>query len=233
MPFSGNKTYGFLALTVTEVEGTHTSSYSGLSHFNLIGSDGNRNYQVNIDSQSSSSPNVMMINTTVSAKDMQNIILAPLSPFSPGFLPLRSQPGSGALDLIRQSEFTNVVQALAECSPASANQIGSQLSAALTTGAQLLVFGTYYDDEDDQYRQSSSYGHSRYQENSSLPPRGMDDVHLNQGTPSSQHQSADNGIYQDGALFILNQDGSANAFFFMFSGQCLQTDNNGNCQGNC
>ncbi|WP_348946413.1 DUF2278 family protein [Chitinibacter sp. FCG-7] len=226
MPFPANKTYGILQLQVTDVEGTHTSSYSGLSHFNLLGSDGQKSYQINIDLQSSSNPNVVLYNATIASSDMQNILNA-AGGSNPGFQALSSQPGTGALDLLRQSLFAPVVSAWQSSTASSADQIGSQLSAALSVGASLVVFGTYYDDNDNS--NESRYGRDRAQTNSQLPPRGMDDVHLNQGTPDSQEQCRDNGIYQDGALFILNSDGSANAFFFMFAGQCLQTDSNGNC----
>ncbi|WP_028456232.1 DUF2278 family protein [Chitinilyticum litopenaei] len=234
MPFPASKTYGTLSIQVTDVEGTHTSSFSGLSHFNLLGSDGSRSYQVNIDSQSSANPNVLMTSNTVSASDMQQILAAAGNPPA-GFTALATQAGSGALDLIRQAQFAPVIAAFQSGTPLSADQIGAQLAQALTVGASLVVFGTYYDDstQDQSEPRWHSYGRQRAQENSQLPPRGMDDVHLNQGTPSSQEQSADNGTYQDGALFVLNADGSATAFYFMFAGQCLQTDDSGNCSNGC
>jgi uncharacterized protein YukJ len=74
------------------------------------------------------------------------------------------------------------------------------------------------------------YGARRSREQSQ-PPRGVDDVHLNQGTPNSQSQAQDNGIYQDGALLVQMPDNSYSAFFFAFAGQCFNTDDNGNCSG--
>lgn len=41
-------------------------------------------------------------------------------------------------------------------------------------------------------------------------------------------QSASNGIYQDGAIFVETPDNTNKAFFFKFTEQSLFTDDDGN-----
>jgi Uncharacterized conserved protein (DUF2278) len=55
---------------------------------------------------------------------------------------------------------------------------------------------------------------------------GVHDVHCNQGDPPGQFQHLD-GIWQDGAVFALLNDGTLSAYLGKFSTQSLNTDNNG------
>jgi uncharacterized protein YukJ len=59
-----------------------------------------------------------------------------------------------------------------------------------------------------------------------LPPRGIHDIHLNQGTSLTMSQAKINGIYQDGALLI-EPNSACSAFFFMFITQTLDTYSSG------
>ncbi len=59
---------------------------------------------------------------------------------------------------------------------------------------------------------------------------GIHDIHMNQGNPAGNH-SDDNGIWQDGALFInLPTKNQWIALFIAFQTESWQTDNNGNPQ---
>lgn len=55
---------------------------------------------------------------------------------------------------------------------------------------------------------------------------GIHDVHMNQGNRNNK----DNEIYNDGLLMITNKRKIKFVCFIAFSGQCLNTDNNGNCK---
>lgn len=55
---------------------------------------------------------------------------------------------------------------------------------------------------------------------------GVHDVHCNQGDPPGPFQHLD-GIWQDGAVFALLNDGTISAYLGKFSTQSLKTDNNG------
>jgi uncharacterized protein YukJ len=56
---------------------------------------------------------------------------------------------------------------------------------------------------------------------------GIHDIHMNQGNPADNH-GADNGIWQDGALFInLPSQNQWVAVFIAFQTQSWDTDRNG------
>jgi hypothetical protein len=52
--------------------------------------------------------------------------------------------------------------------------------------------------------------------------------HCNQGDPKDSHWYPHNGIWQEGCVFALMQDGTLSAYLGMFMNQTLNTDNNGN-----
>ena len=238
MPFPKNKTYGVFRAFISVDEGEFTSHKSGMSHYNLIcevPNEGGMKYQVNIDIQSKVTGNVRMLVKT--NFDAVSHLSASFIDIVQGFTELTCQPGGLALDLIHHPLFP--VDELKQTEPQSAKDITNILNDYLVVGKEVIVFGTLYDDTDfkshesyhnetESYRDFHMYGARRHREQD-LPPRGVDDVHLNQGTPSSQYQYKDNGSYQDGAFFVVNQDGSYDAIFFAFSSQCLVTDKNGNC----
>jgi len=56
---------------------------------------------------------------------------------------------------------------------------------------------------------------------------GVHNVHQNQGDPLGSPWSAENGIWQDGAVATLQSNGSYRVFMSKFSSQSAQTDNLG------
>ncbi|MGF1683721.1 DUF2278 family protein [Photobacterium minamisatsumaniensis] len=238
MSFSGNKIYGVLKAFIKIDEGEFTSKKSGMSHYNFISAvpnEDSKEYQVNIDIQSQVASNVRMLSKK--NFDVASHLPASFIDIKQGFTKLETQPGGLAIDLIHQPLFS--VDELKNADLQSAEQISDILNGYLSAGTEVLVFGTMYDDSDNKYheayrndnesyRDHHMYGARRHREQQ-MPPRGVDDVHLNQGTPSSQYQSKDNGTYQDGALFVVNQDGRYDAIFFAFAGQCFDTNEKGNC----
>lgn len=59
-------------------------------------------------------------------------------------------------------------------------------------------------------------------------PGGIHDIHMNQGNPAGDHQD-DNGIWQDGALFLYAPAKDQwTALFIAFQTESWQTDNSGN-----
>ena len=55
---------------------------------------------------------------------------------------------------------------------------------------------------------------------------GVHDVHYNQGDPPGEFRALD-GIWQDGGIFALAQDGTLSAYLGKFSTQSLTTDEHG------
>lgn len=211
--------YGVLKAQVQTDNGEFTSSKTGMSHYNLITIlNDQEEYQVNIDIQSDSSPNVRLY----SIDNYTNPIVAQFDGLSNGFNPLVSQSGTLALDYIRETLFD--ITQLENATPVSAEGLSTTLDKYLENQEYVVVFGTMYSDQDSD---KSSYGHRRYQQNNSLPSQGVHNVHYNQGSVGGH--TNDNGIYQDGALFVKMPDASYSAFFFAFSEQCFNTDTNGDC----
>lgn len=57
---------------------------------------------------------------------------------------------------------------------------------------------------------------------------GVHDIHMNQGNPQGNH-NGDNGVWQDGALFVhLPADSRWTALFIAFQTESWQNDDNGN-----
>ncbi|HEU0015356.1 MAG TPA: DUF2278 family protein [Longimicrobium sp.] len=58
-----------------------------------------------------------------------------------------------------------------------------------------------------------------------LPGNGVHDIHMNQGTPERSHHARDNGVWQDGALFVhFRDEGRWAAVFLAFQTQSWETD---------
>lgn len=213
-----NKIYGVLKSKVTIDEGEFTSKKTHRTHYNLITIGGSKFYQVNIDIQSNSnSANVCML----CIDDYQNDIIRNFSNIGSGFTSISSIKDGLALDYLRQNLFPK--EKLFENSPLSADNITEVLNPYLENHKNIIVFGTQYG---PNYNDKNHYGTMRSIQ-LNRPNIGIDDIHLNQGSSGKHVES--NGIYQDGALFVENINNSYTAFFFAFTEQCSQTDENGNC----
>ena len=121
-------------------------------------------------------------------------ILSKFAALPTGFTKLKSNRTSGALDFIRQDLFDLRKMIIL---PASQSGAGNDLNdifnvyvqrAITMKGALMYAFGSRWaDNKTDAYFDFK-------------PGNGVHDIHLNQGNVGEHQQ--DNGIYQDGALFI-------------------------------
>lgn len=194
----------------------------GRTHHNLIVLANGIDYQLNIDIQSMPSPNVKIF-----VKDhFDHPLLSFLEELPEGSVTnLRPFSRDYRLDYLRSGIFSS--QELAQMSPESASTISSRLDASLHEGMVLFILGDFYDDT--QKRERPPHGLELSHKHRFLPPRGLHDIHMNQGTPDTMVQSEENGIYQDGALFVRRPDQTTQAFFFMFDEQCTTTNKDGHC----
>lgn len=132
-----------------------------------------------------------------------------------GATTLPSQPGGLALDYVRETiggqpmVNHNTMQLLPAGSRQNDlhNQVVDLLNRATADpNGTLYAFGDAYDDG----------------------TLGVHDMHMNQGNPTNGGHAQDNGIWQDGALFInLPEQDQWIAIFIAFQTQSWQTDNNG------
>jgi uncharacterized protein YukJ len=217
--------YGLLKAKVKIDNGEYTSR-SGMTHYNLIATpNGGEDYQVNIDVQSNPRQANMRVLYMNNYERYNGTLTAQLDALSDGKQLLDSQPDGLSLDYIRENLFDK--SRLRNANPTNAKGIGKLLDKYLSDHQNVIIFGTFYDDQQDTGNVRRTFGLIRRDARPDLPPRGIHNVHYNQGS-TGRHADA-NGIYQDGALFIKLPDGSYTVFFFAFSEQCFCVDEQGNC----
>jgi uncharacterized protein YukJ len=192
-----------------------------MTHHNLIVQANGLDYQVNIDTQSDSIPNVKVYYTD----QFSNELLTNLNKLgNEGLFSLDKLPRTSRLDYLRSGILK--VADLKNILPKSWQEISALLDQYLICGAKVCILGeSYYNSETIQ---EIPYGLHLRQTYNHLPPRGIHDIHMNQGTSLMMSQSKNNGIYQDGAIFVETPDNTTMAFFFKFAEQSLVTDDAGN-----
>ncbi len=190
-----------------------------MTHHNLIVQANKLDYQVNIDIQSDSRANVKMFYI----EQFSNELLTNLGKLGDeGLFILNQLTQTYRMDYLRSGVFQ--IDYLKNMQPKPWQEISSLLDAHITCGTKICILGESYDDTET--RSVTPYGLQLRQTHNQLPPRGIHDIHLNQG--NSEPHSKDNGIYQDGAIFIETPNSGIKAFFFMFDEQSLNIDDEGN-----
>ncbi|MCC8482985.1 MAG: YukJ family protein [Rickettsia endosymbiont of Labidopullus appendiculatus] len=191
-----------------------------MTHHNLIVQANQLYYQVNIDTQSDSRANVKLYYVDQLNNNELLTNLAKLG--NEGLFRLDKLNQAYRLDYFRSGILQ--IDYLKNSLVKSWQEISSLLDAHIIRGTKICILGESYDDTET--RAVVPYGLQLKQQHSQLPPRGIHDIHLNQGNYNPH--SKDNGIYQDGAIFIETPNNSIKAFFFMFDEQSLNTDDSGN-----
>ncbi|HKB60931.1 MAG TPA: DUF2278 family protein [Gallionellaceae bacterium] len=143
-----------------------------------------------------------------------------ISSLPDGYHPLDRSAHSGAMDYARNPILTTKLGCLAllitvlngifktkdqEWIAVTGTEAGDALINMVQGSKKVYVFGAPYADGN-----------------------GMHDVHCNQGDPLDSQWAKDNGIWQDGCVFVQKQDGTYSAYLGMFLNQTLHTDDNGN-----
>lgn len=212
------KNYSCLKGIVSEDLEDHTK-YT-MTHHNLIVQANKLDYQVNIDIQSDSRANVKLYYIDQLSN---NELLTNLDKLgNDGLFRLDELTHAYRLDYLRSGilQVDYLKNALAK----PWQEISSLLDAHITYGTKICILGESY--TDTETRSVTPYGLQLKQIHNQLPPIGIHYIHLNQG--DSEPHSKNNGIYQDGAIFIETPNNSIKAFFFMFDEQSLNTDDKGN-----
>jgi uncharacterized protein YukJ len=148
---------------------------------------------------------------------------AALTGLAMGVVGLHSRPGGLAVDFVRETVNGSAMvdresmTLLPKSFPAGHrhNDLNNEVVDLLNRAVQdpngtMYIFGDAFSDGGDS-------------------PTGIHDIHMNQGNPETNH-GQDNGIWQDGALFV-NLPAQQNAWiavFIAFQTQSWQTDDQGN-----
>lgn len=147
--------------------------------------------------------------------DFDHPLLATLAALDDGFHPLAPNRESGALDyvrgsLVRREEMRPLPVERTGPDNDLNEKIGSLVALAKADrAARLYAFGGRWGPEPQRPDAEFRF----------LPGNGLHDVHMNQGNPSGRH-AHDNGVWQDGALFLhLPAESRWAALFLAFQSQ--------------
>jgi len=161
--------------------------------------------------------------------------LAGLTALPMGMTALKSEPGGLALDFVRstvngqpmitKAQMTLLPQLQTKAKGNAEEQMVQRARAkALENAVVTLLNMTVADKDGVIYAFGSSFADSGKVD-------GIHDIHMNQGNPVGGKGgfSGDNGVWQDGALFInLPSQGTWTAVFIAFQTESWSTDSSGN-----
>lgn len=222
--------YGVLVGTRERYYRDPVNDYGQYFHANLLLGTSSGTYHCAIDVDSHQVPNGVQWRVVA----LHPLALQGVRTLGAGWHLLASQPGSGALDVIRNARLSRrffTRWSLLDrgfgkrgFGPLSATNARARLpffevpwKSGVSTDAladleplvararKVLVFGEPFSDGD----------------------LGVHNIHQNQGDPIASPFSAENGIWQDGATIFELDDGSWRGFFNKFSTQADRTDANG------
>ena len=203
------------------------SVLQGLPTAGKVVTGSSTHYQITI--QADAGPFTVAVN--IQSTDGSEVLYAILNNFTPpdpaallalssGMHPLSSSPGGLALDFVREQVNGKPMITRAQMtllpieSPGSIhpnallNAVDTLLNQAVAEKATLFAFGSSYAD--------------------SGRTDGIHNIHMNQGNPPGSFER-DNGIWQDGAVFIYSPTTSTwTALFIAFHTESWQTDSSGN-----
>ena len=206
------KSYGLLKGKAIEVRlGAGQSP-----HYQVRLIDNTTDYRIAINVKSQLSPSEVEY---VIVERFDHPILATVGPMPLGFTRLAQTPTSGALDFIRGNLFDrDEMKPLPHNVPGFDNDLNDKIDrvmqrAVSDEAALVYAFGERWGPENgvkDKY-----FGF--------LPGNGIHDIHMNQGNVGQFKK--DDGVYQDGGLFIHFPDqGEWIAVFLRFQSQAWHTD---------
>ncbi len=185
-------------------------------HYQVLVEANNVKYRIAVNVKSDQQPSDLQF---LLKDNYSHPVLNLLKKLPVGFSPLPPQPDTAALDFIRSNLFNlkdmQIVPSLLDGNNNDLNDIFNLhvLKAINTTGSLVYALGARWGPENNKKDAYFDFE----------PGNGIHDIHMNQGN-SGSHKS-DNGIYQDGALFLFfpNEQRWV-AMFLKFQSQADHTD---------
>ena len=190
-------------------------------HYQILVQAGKTLYRIaiNVKSASPKAPSTLLFTSlTALPKAYTNQLHA----LKIGHTKLSSKKDGVALDFVRSGIIkTSTMKPLPSNVPGEDNDLKDLLETAVLkalqqAGSLIYALGAKWGPEKkkrDQYFKFS-------------PGNGIHDIHMNQG--NSGKYKKDNGIYQDGALFLAYPSGQWRGIFLAFQSQSFKTDEKGN-----
>ncbi len=195
-------------------------------------------YQITV--QATGGPFTVAVN--IESTDGSEVLYLIDQPFAPpdiagltglpsGMTPLPSQSNGFALDFVREQIDGQpmIAQSSLTLLPAKLNASIAEMAraSALSNAVTALISQAIGDGNATLYAFGSAYADSGKVD-------GIHDIHMNQGNPISGGFGGDNGIWQDGAMFLQVPGLASNpaqtwiAVFIAFQTESWNTDSNGN-----
>jgi uncharacterized protein YukJ len=185
-------------------------------HYQVRIVDDTTDYRIAINVKSQQAPSEVEY---LVVEGFQHPITEIASQFPEGFTPLRSRPGSGALDFIRGNLFDrSLMRPLPFNVPGFDNDLNEKIDRVMQRAisdehSRVYAFGERWEPEPG--RKDKYFGF--------LPGNGIHDIHMNQG--NSAQWIRDDGIFQDGGVLIHFPDQQLwIAVFLKFQSQAWHTD---------
>ena len=173
-------------------------------------------YRVAVNVRSAQSPPDLLY---LGVEDFAHPVITALNDLQDGFTEVPSAPGGAALDYIRGNLFDRTaMRPLPHDVPGPDNDLSERIDhfvgrAMNDPNARLYAFGQRWGPEQGQ--EDKVFGFD--------PGNGIHDIHMNQG--SSGRFARDNGVWQDGGLFLhYPTQNQWVAFFLAFQSQAWHTD---------
>jgi uncharacterized protein YukJ len=190
-------------------------------------------YQITVEA--TGGPFTVAVN--IESTDGSEVLYAIKQPFTPpdgaalaalpsGMTPLASQPNGLALDYVRERIGGQPMITLASLTLLPESAANERLAKALSDAVIALISQAIADGNATLYAFGSAYADGGRVD-------GIHDIHMNQGNPVSGGYAGDNGIWQDGAMFLQTPGVSSNsaetwaAVFLAFQTESWDTDGNG------
>ena len=185
-------------------------------HYQVRLVDDTTDYRIAINVKSQLAPSELEF---VVLERYQHPVTALVEGLGLGFTPLKSGPGTGALDFIRGNLFDRAqMRALPFSVPGFDNDLNEKIDRVMQRAvgderALVYAFGERWGPEAG--KKDKYFGF--------LPGNGIHDIHMNQG--NSGRFVSDDGVYQDGGLLVHFPDQYEwTAIFLKFQSQSWHTD---------
>ena len=193
-------------------------------HYQILVKAGNTLHRiaVNVKSAAKNAPSILLFQTTTTVPAN---LKTGLNALGVGYKKLASQAGGLAQDYVRGGivKPSSMIKVPPDA-PGVDNDLKDKLEDAAVkamaeVGTVIYAFGEKWGPEEKKPDQYFKF----------KPGNGIHDIHMNQG--NSGQYKADNGVFQDGAIYIQYPGDKWRAFFFAFQSQTFNTDNKGNPKG--
>ncbi len=206
--------YGVLKGTPTNYRNSKTAN----NHYQIRIDTGDTSFRIAVNVRSKEVPHDLLYAID---PNFRHPVLDTIAALPSGFTALPTRAGSGALDYLRANLFDVAgMKVIPEEQTGQNNDLNDlfdfYLKKAIQEKALVYAFGA-------RWFPASPGKKDKYFKDT--PDQGIHDIHMNQGNPAAGQFADDNGVWQDGGLFIhYAVSDTWVAVFLRFQSQAIRTD---------